>query len=228
MCLSSPNCEVEHSYNKFSITYPGAIPADRVFTYTLPCGQAHPGICATLDETYMCSIHETANELRRLLSRKEGCAFCIWATGRDGVVLHRCHFVVAYFRGSGPRIAVLTEAKLHRDWILETQLGPCTHFNETIDISLVGNTFKSAGTIDCSIHSCELVEDTTFFSPEGRAFAKFIIPSGSLTIIKFTGVFAGLFCISLVFASHHQFQMSGVTCSFAQQKYFGICVQLLT
>ena len=59
----------------------------------------------------MAHVHEAVKHLRNALSKSaRSSCHCIQALAEDGTLLKRDHFVLAHFRGGGPRLALLAKA----------------------------------------------------------------------------------------------------------------------
>ena len=123
-----------------------AIPDDQSFDYVLPCGIAHPQLCAHRDAAFLRSARDCAKNLRYYLeSRARGSHHSLVATRSDGSTEIR-HFVLAHYRGAGPRLALLVEAIPGQGAEMNV-LGldqTCGDWNYMHDITFVGLAFRVA------------------------------------------------------------------------------------
>ena len=81
--------------------------------YQYTCGQAHPGLCATVDADILPLCKMAADELRKYLEKFETGTFyrlCVVSQGYEG----EGFFESAYLRGASPKIAVLGDSSLDR------------------------------------------------------------------------------------------------------------------
>jgi hypothetical protein len=164
----------EQQLQKLFVEDVGDIGSDEEFEYTVPCGVAHPHICATRDREYIANIHEAAKELRKFLGKsKVGSGHCVWLTraGQDGDVeeSEKVHFWLSHFRGGGPKIAVLALATLNDDYVLEARSTKrLDDFVWNLDITLCGRYFVDLQSNEIELWHKPLLFDSSVFFPEGH------------------------------------------------------------
>ena len=118
----------------------GDIPDEEDFIHHIPCGVAHPGLCAEKHASLFPSILAAVKTLRRILCQKQAASLhTLWALDADGQELASKCFFLSHFRGAGPRLALLTEAELLDDTSMKCRY--CSlegGYADFIDISFIG------------------------------------------------------------------------------------------
>lgn len=85
----------------------GDIHPSEVFNYRLPCGFAHPGLCAGRDSTMIEGVYSCGKNLQHYLETKpRGSLHMVFFDRADDSV-SRAHIARAHFRGGGPHVAML-------------------------------------------------------------------------------------------------------------------------
>lgn len=130
----------------------GAIPVDRAVRREVPCSEEHPGVCATGDEAIYSDLTSCAYALEQcLLKTKEarqeltiGTMYRATCTYADNSVEH-VHGCLAYFRGSGPRLAVFAAVALQADGFLRLEVPLKFHTAPALLKSFFVNAEQASG-----------------------------------------------------------------------------------
>ena len=163
-----------------------AIPADRVYGYELTCGIAHPGLCATDDAGIIHEAREAASSLRGCLSKSRvGSCHCLFSMTQDGDDIEFVHFSLAHFRGSGPRIALLSPATLREDYVLVADWDEHGDLRWDVDVSVCGKMFKTATSVDILLCHVQLRTDDDCF------FRRWFHAAGGPATLRFPRVIDG-------------------------------------
>lgn len=99
----------------------GEIPKDMIFEYYVPCGVAHPGLCAHHHEQCLPNICAVVLAVWRFLNREKrkdmgamnGLFWFLRLEGEHGFM--DTFFALGYLRGANPRMWTVTPAKLNID-----------------------------------------------------------------------------------------------------------------
>ena len=84
-----------------------------MYTYSLPCGLAHPGLCATTHNAFLPAAKLATKALQRFLQPVGGgSGLRLSATTSDGSVISEGHFQLAHYRGGKPKMSMLAAASL--------------------------------------------------------------------------------------------------------------------
>ena len=150
----------------------GSIPPEKKFTYRSICPIAHPGVCVGRDAELMPTIVASTDALRAILSKKGRNTAHVLFTIVDGTPAYHYHFKLAHFRGSGPRVSLLVAAKLHGNWLLDTDWNSDADFGYKVDYTVVGKFFQELGI------------GSTLFYAALELDREVCIPRGSLDLVK--------------------------------------------
>jgi hypothetical protein len=155
----------------------GDIDSGDEFAYTIPCGLAHPELCAETHQLFIEHIRLATKELRTFLSKAaSGSAHCLWwarrvvsPEGEEGLEEDaKRHFMLCHFRGSGPRVALLAAASLSIDHVLECTTDDIDDYMWKMDITLCGRSFIDADATEIELYYSALRFDNAVFFPEGN------------------------------------------------------------
>ena len=83
------------------------IPADAVFDYPVPCGLAHPGLCAAQDNDIVDAVYTCAKGLQHYFAHKPRGSVHTLLFDREDMTVSVAHVVRAHYRGGGPRVVML-------------------------------------------------------------------------------------------------------------------------
>lgn len=122
---------------------PGKIPEEQRFVYTLPCPQAHPGLCCSRDEWCMAEVREAGKELHKYMSKQPLGSFHFFrfgAIGKEaGVWVNICHV------HGNPKLVLLSSATLDSASRKLSLDNPNTGFNFMVGLTFLGKMYKSFG-----------------------------------------------------------------------------------
>ena len=145
----------------------GAIPDDKEFRYAVTCGVAHPGTCAQRDAAFIHQARAAAAKLQHFLCKASNGSFhVLYAMSEDGDTLSKEHFVLAHYRGSGPRMSMLSPCELSTDFTISMVCAD-DGFPWEIDVTFVMRLFKVCMSVDILICHQELRTDDTVFLTRG-------------------------------------------------------------
>ena len=157
-----------HLHDKVFVQDKGDIPPEEQYEYSLPCGAAHPGLCAEVNADIMPRVHEAVKEFRSFTSKlPKGTPLCVWAAS-GGVPTPFSFVLLSRFRGSNPRFALLTQGVMNNDCVLRLPLDQSTkEYGHIMDISLLGHVFTLARGDGVSMYCARLRQDKSVFFQTG-------------------------------------------------------------
>ena len=149
-----------------------AIPPEDVFSYRLPCPFAHPGICASRDAAVYAHIRSSSKAAWNVLKDLPGgTAFLLQAlyddaTDDEEAMMATVPCMLAHYRGSGPRLAILALLEDVGGNVYEIKSEATRGIMCKLDISVIGQFW-----LRCPLQKFELVVlplDRTFTEAGNR------------------------------------------------------------
>ena len=114
------------------------IPPERVFTYSVPCGMAHPHVCATKHAADYAAIRKAAKHVRYYAESKATASYHTFCCEFSDGSMELFHCTLGTYRGANPKVSVLiqctcvgnfcTKNVKHGEWVHCMDISVCGFF----------------------------------------------------------------------------------------------------